>query len=216
VNDVRAAVEAGTTTIEHGSFRERIPPELFVEMKRRGEIYDPTLTIVQALQELAHGKTDLLDRALVQQVGPRALLDQTKTELKKMSGALPADRMDEEFHIAEDNLKAAYAAGVTLVAGSDAGNLMVIHGPTIQRELYLWVRAGVPPAIALQAATLQAAKALQASGRFGSIQPGKEATFILVDGDPVEDISNLERVTTVVFKGEQVWRAELFDQDKKD
>jgi hypothetical protein len=37
-----------------------------------------------------------------------------------------------------------------------------------------------------------------------------------VDGDPVEDISNLERVTTVVFKGEQVWRAELFDQDKKD
>ena len=216
VNDVRAAVEAGSTTIEHGSFRERIPAELFVEMKQKGVIYDPTLAVVEAMKDLAHGKTDLLDRALVLQVGPRALLDQTKTELKKMSGELPGGHMDEEFGIAEDNLKAAFAAGVPLVAGSDAGNLMVIHGPTIQRELYLWVRAGVPPAEALQAATLQAAKALRADGRIGSIQVGKEATFILVDGDPVENISYLERVTTVVFKGEQVSRTELFNQDKKE
>lgn len=216
VNDVRAAVEAGSTTIEHGSFRERIPAEVFAEMKRRGVIYDPTLAIVEGLKDLARGNTDLLDRALVQQVGPRALLDQTKTELKKMSGGPPAARMDEEFGIAEDNLKAAFAAGVTLVAGSDAGNLMVIHGATIQRELYLWVRAGVPPAVALEAATLQAAKALRADGRIGSIQRGKEATFILVDGDPVADISNLERVAAVVFKGEQVWRAGLFDPDKQE
>jgi imidazolonepropionase-like amidohydrolase/ABC-type multidrug transport system permease subunit len=216
VNDVRAAVEAGTTTIEHGSFRERIPAELFAEMKQRDVIYDPTLAVVEALKDLAHGKTELLNRALVQQVGPRALLDQTKTELKKMSAQLPGDRMDEEFGIAEGNLKAAFDAGVTLVAGSDAGNLMVVHGATIQRELYLWVRAGVPPAVALEAATLQAAKALRADGRMGSIQAGKEATFILVDGDPVEDISNLERVTSVIFKGEHVSRNELFDQDKKD
>jgi imidazolonepropionase-like amidohydrolase len=216
VNDVRAAVEAGTTTIEHGSLRERIPAELFAEMKQRDVIYDPTLAVVEALKDLAHGKTELLNRALVQQVGPRALLDQTKTELKKMSAQLPGDRMDEEFGIAEGNLKAAFDAGVTLVAGSDAGNLMVVHGATIQRELYLWVRAGVPPAVALEAATLQAAKALRADGRMGSIQAGKEATFILVDGDPVEDISNLERVTSVIFKGEHVSRNELFDQDKKD
>jgi imidazolonepropionase-like amidohydrolase/ABC-type multidrug transport system permease subunit len=216
VNDVRAAVEAGTTTIEHGSFRERIPTDVFVQMKRRGVIYDPTLAIVEAMRDLAHGKTDLLDRALVLQVGPPALLDQTKIELKKMSGQMPSTRMDEEYAIAEDNLKAAFAAGVTLVAGSDAGNLMVIHGPTIQRELYLWVRAGIPPAAAIQAATFEAAKALRADSRIGSIQPGREATFILVDGDPVQDISNLERVTGVVFKGEQVWRTALFEQDKKD
>ena len=216
VNDVRAAVEAASTTIEHGSFRERIPPELFAEMKQKGLAYDPTLSVMEGMRDLALGKTDLLDRPLVEQVGPRALLDQTKVEIKKMANQALAARLDEQFRIAQDNLKAAFAAGVTLIAGSDAGNLMVIHGPTVQRELYLWVQAGIPPAVALRAATLDAAKVLRADAIIGSIQPGKDATFLLVDGDPSQDIVNLERVTTVVFKGERVSRAELFDQDKKD
>jgi nucleotide-binding universal stress UspA family protein len=57
--------------------------------------------------------------------------------------------------LAAQNLATAHRAGVTLVTGTDSGNPLLVHGPAIHRELQLWVQAGVPPSIALQAATRQ-------------------------------------------------------------
>ena len=102
----------------------------------------------------------------------------------------------------------AWRAGVTLVAGSDAGNLLVIHGPTVQRELELWADAGIPGPVALQAATLNAARALHAASRLGSIEKGKDATLLIVDGNPLQDIRTLESVSMVIFKGERINRGE--------
>ena len=113
------------------------------------------------------------------------------------------------------NLLNAYKTGVLLITGSDSGNLLVIHGPTIQHELELWVRAGIPPAQALQAATYNAAKVLRAGDRIGSIQKGRDATLVLLDGNPLQDISNTERIATVMFRGERVDRSDLFNQDKQ-
>ncbi len=110
------------------------------------------------------------------------------------------------------NLMNAYKAGVLLITGSDAGNMLVIHGPTIQHELELWVKAGIPSAIALQAATYNAAKVLRADDRIGSIQQGRDATMILLEGDPLQDISNTERISLVMFRGERVSRSDLFHQ----
>jgi imidazolonepropionase-like amidohydrolase/ABC-type multidrug transport system permease subunit len=215
-SDVKDAVDAGTNTIEHGSFRDVIPAALFDAMKQKGIAYDPTLSVIEAVREISQRKTDLLDRPLVQQVGPKALLDSTRAELMKSTEPkVPSDRLVEGYKRAEANLLSAYGAGVMLIAGSDAGNLLVIHGPTIEHELQLWVKAGIPPAVALRAATYNAAQALRAENRIGSIQKGREATFILVDGNPMEDINNMERITAVVFRGGWVERdQELFDQDK--
>ena len=85
-------------------------------------------------------------------------------------------------------------------------------GPGIHRELQLWVEAGIPPAIALQAATYNAARLLRADQRIGLIRKGYEASLLLVDGNPLQDISATERISTVFFKGERVNRADLFDQ----
>jgi imidazolonepropionase-like amidohydrolase/ABC-type multidrug transport system permease subunit len=215
-SDVKDAVEAGTNTIEHGSFRDLIPAELFDAMKQKGIAYDPTLSVVEALRELSRGKTDLLDRPLVQQVGPKELLESTRAELIKSTAQKASpERLEAGYQHAEVNLLGAYQAGVMLITGSDAGNLLVIHGPTIERELQLWVKAGIPPAIALQAATYNAARALRAENRIGSIQKGRDATFILVDGNPIEDINNMERITGVIFLGGWVGRDQsLFEQDK--
>jgi imidazolonepropionase-like amidohydrolase len=57
---------------------------------------------------------------------------------------------------------------------------------------------------------------LEASAHIGSIQPGRDATLIMVEGNPLEDISSLERVTYVMFRGEHVDRSELFSQDNND
>ncbi len=122
--------------------------------------------------------------------------------------------MQPMWDLVNQNLVSAYKAGVMLITGSDAGNMLVIHGPTVQQELELWVKAGVPSAIALQAATFNAAKVLRAENRIGLIQKGRDATFILVDGDPVQDISVTEHINSVFFQGEHIDRAQLFDQDK--
>ncbi len=66
--DVADAVQAQAKSIEHGSFREKIPDSLFEQMARQGTFYDPTLSVGEAFKEFGEGKTDLLKRSLVQQV----------------------------------------------------------------------------------------------------------------------------------------------------
>jgi imidazolonepropionase-like amidohydrolase len=116
------------------------------------------------------------------------------------------------MQIATANLKRAYEHKVALVTGSDAGNFLVVHGPTVQRELELWVQAGIPPAVALQAATSNAAKLLRAEAHIGTVIAGHDADLLIVDGNPLEDISATERISSVVFKGERIERTELFEQ----
>jgi imidazolonepropionase-like amidohydrolase len=116
------------------------------------------------------------------------------------------------FDQSVENLKRTYESGVTLVTGSDAGNLLVFHGPTIQRELQLWVAAGIPPGVALQAATWNAARLLRADSRLGLVAKGHDADLLIVDGNPLTDITATERISLVVFKGERVRRAALFTE----
>jgi len=213
--DVADALDAGVDGIEHGSLRDRIPDAVFARMKAMGVYFDPTLSVLEAMGVYVDGKTDLLDRSLVQQVVPRQFLAQVKDSLnspgtqaaRKAIGAYPM-RLD----LAKLNLAAAYHAGVILVTGTDAGNPMVVHGPSVHRELQLWVEAGIPPAVALQGATYNAARLLRADQRIGLIRKGYDASLLLVDGNPLQDISATERISTVFFKGERVDRSSLFEQ----
>lgn len=62
------------------------------------------------------------------------------------------------------------------------------------------------------AATLNAAKLLRLDNHLGSVRVGNDADLLIVDGNPLEDISATERISLVVFKGERIDRTELFDQ----
>jgi imidazolonepropionase-like amidohydrolase/ABC-type multidrug transport system permease subunit len=208
--DVTTAVEAGSNSVEHGSSIDRIPDEVFARMKSRDIAYDPTLSVFEAIRAVRAGNADLLKRSLLQQAAPADLLDSTRAAIAKNHQAAP----DQPLLIANQNLLGAFKAGVTLIAGSDAGNMLVIHGPTIQHELELWIAAGIPPAAALQAATYNAAKALGAANRLGLIKDGFDGTFLIVDGDPLEDISNAGHINSVYFRGEHIDRSDLFDQFK--
>jgi Imidazolonepropionase and related amidohydrolases len=110
------------------------------------------------------------------------------------------------------NLLKAWRAGVMLVTGTDAGNFLVLHGPTVQHEIELWVAAGIPVEVSLQAATLNAAKLLRADSRLGSIEKGKEATLLIVDGNPLQDVHALSSVSNVFMKGERVNRTNLLQE----
>jgi len=213
--DVADALDAGVDGIEHGSNRDVISEVLFSRMKQAGTTYDPTLSVMEALADTGAGKTDLLDLSLVQQVGPKKLLDATRKALASPQFA-PMREGFKGVHVGlefgKQNLAAAFHDGVTLIAGTDAGNFQVIHGPAIHRELQLWVQAGIPPEAALRAATSNAARALGAGDRLGLLRKGYDGSVLLLNGNPLKDIAVTEQIAGIIFRGERVDRPELFTQ----
>jgi imidazolonepropionase-like amidohydrolase/ABC-type multidrug transport system permease subunit len=215
VRDVTDALAAAANSIEEGSFREAIPDALFNQMVRQNTYYDPTLSVGEAYKDLEAGDLTLLKRSLVQQVAPAQLLESTERAMNSPEMKVAQQQMAGfpiNLQIGRDNLLHAYHAGVMLVTGSGAGSLLVIHGPTVQREVELWVQDGIPASVALQAATYNAARLLRDDGHIGSIRKGNDADLLLVDGNPLEDISAIERISAVYFKGENVDRSSLLNQ----
>jgi len=104
----------------------------------------------------------------------------------------------------QDMFRRAYAAGVKIAFGTDSG--VSVHGENA-REFGYMVEAGMPPIEAILSATRGAADLLGASDRIGSVQPGRLADIIAVEGDPVADISELRRVT-FVMKGGVVYKGQ--------
>ena len=92
-------------------------------------------------------------------------------------------------------------AGVPLAAGSDTGNLGLLHGASLHYELKLMGDAGVPPAELIAAATLNAATVAGQAHRVGSIEPGKQADVLVLNADPLADIGNLQAIERVMKSG---------------
>ena len=92
----------------------------------------------------------------------------------------------------------AYMKGVKIAFGTDAGVFM--HGKNWKEFVYM-VEAGMPPLEALRSATVNAAELLGVSSTLGIIEKGKLADIIAVNGDPVKDISVMEKVTFVMKDG---------------
>ena len=212
--DVADAVEIGSASVEHGSWRDEIPDRLLERMARDGIYLDPTLAVAEAYALYFGGKADTLNQSLVQQVVPARLLKETREFVDSGKSADPAkaELFQHSLATARANLLRAWQAGVPLVMGTDSGNPMVFHGPSLHREFELWVEAGIPVTVALQAATVNAAKLLRADQRIGAIRAGLDADLLLVDGNPLQEIAATSRISLVVFKGERIRRAALFEQ----
>jgi imidazolonepropionase-like amidohydrolase len=94
-------------------------------------------------------------------------------------------------------LVALHRAGVPVVAGID----LAVPGHSLHRELELYVQAGLSPMEAIKAATSVAARAMGMEYETGTIEVGKRADLIIVDGDPLASISDLRKVESVVTNG---------------
>jgi imidazolonepropionase-like amidohydrolase/ABC-type multidrug transport system permease subunit len=212
--DVSDAVEAGASSIEHGSWRDKIPDAVLAKMARDGVYLDPTLGVSEAYAQYFAGKADALDNSLVQQAVSANVLKGTREFVLsgKAVDAAKAAIFAKAFEQSRDNLRRAWKAGVPLVMGTDSGNPLVFPGPSMHHELQLWVQAGIPAAVALQAATGNGAALLRAASRIGGIRKGMDADLLLVDGNPLQDIGATERISLVVFKGERLDRPALFEQ----
>jgi imidazolonepropionase-like amidohydrolase len=92
---------------------------------------------------------------------------------------------------------ALFQAGVPIVPGSDTN----LQGYGLNRELEMYVQAGMTPLQAIQSATIVSARVMKLDADSGTIEPGKRADLVLVDGNPLANISDLRNVISVVTNG---------------
>lgn len=109
----------------------------------------------------------------------------------------------------EEIVRLAAEQAVPILAGTDTPNAFVFPGFSLHEELELMVAARLTPLEALQAATINPARFLAATDSLGSVEEGKLADLVLLEDNPLEDISHTQAIAAVVLDGELLQRHEL-------
>ena len=183
----RTALAAGADGLVH-VFADRPADEGLIELAReRGAFVTPTLAVTASAAGEGEGAALAADPRVAPFLSPdqRQTLEQAFPRLAFMKTAVG---MDATRRLA--------AAGVDVLAGSDAPNPGTAHGVSLHHELALLVRAGLTPLEALAAATSVPARRFGLADR-GRIGPGARADLLLVAGDPTADIAatlDIERI----------------------
>jgi imidazolonepropionase-like amidohydrolase len=106
-------------------------------------------------------------------------------------------------------LQALHRAGARLLLGADSPQVFSVPGFSLAREMRAMVEAGVPTYAVLEAATKDPAAFFGQEAEFGTVEVGKRADLILVDGNPLEDIRNVHRQAGVMVRGRWLPKAEI-------
>ena len=101
------------------------------------------------------------------------------------------------------------AAKVKMLAGTDFGGGWIVPGRSLHREFDLLARAGLSPLRILQMTTIDPARFLDREASMGTVEAGRAADLVLLDGDPTKDVANLHKIAGVVRAGRYLDRAAL-------
>jgi len=184
--------------------------ELFAIFKQNGTWQVPTLTVLRSVA-YTDDLTFTSDPRL--RYMPPGLRRQWQPETAKY---LYGPRSPEDFAFAKKEfvkdlevVGAMQKAGVGILAGTDTANPYCMPGFSLHDELGLMVKAGLTPMQALQTATLNPARFLGTEKDYGTIEKGKVADLILLDANPLDDISNTTKINSVVYGGTLFARSDL-------
>jgi dihydroorotase-like cyclic amidohydrolase len=228
------AVDAGYDEIQHANMlflnfmpdvKETRTPARFTEVANRGADLDLNSAEVRAFIEKLRARGVVIDPTLTafeSMITARAgtispsyasIADRLPPQVRRtfLTGGLPIpegkdDRYNASFRRMLDLVAAMHDAGVKVVAGTDA-----LSGFAYHRELELYAQAGIPTKDVLRIATLQAAQIMKRDDVLGTIEAGKLADFIIVDGDPLARIADIRKVKTVIKDGEVYDVEDLYD-----
>ena len=192
------AIEAGADALAHIFFEDQSAPEFVRCAAERDVFVVPTLTVLESASGVPSGASLVEDERVAPYLAARSLVN--------LKQAFPArDGGTEAFAAAKTVVGQLHAAGVAILAGSDAPNAGTAHGASIHRELELLVDAGLTPVEALRCATSVPAARFGLHDR-GRIAPGLRADLVLVEGDPTKDITSSRAVVGVWKRGARVDR----------
>src|SRR5207253_1153925 len=209
----KAALRAGADILVH-SVTDRLVDTEFISLVTKRDIpYITTLGVEDGYRMVLNQQVALTD--IEQKLGHPALIA-TWSELAKipeaeMPGGVPRVPPAPKRPAAYDNLMLLESAGARIVAGTDAGNIGTLHGPSLHHELELMTAAGLRPSDVIVAATKNAAAVMGLQNDVGTLQKGKFADLVILDADPIVDIKNTRKIFKVMKAGEfeQQLRAEF-------
>jgi imidazolonepropionase-like amidohydrolase len=211
----KAALRAGADYLVHSVEDEPVDEEFISLAKGRKVLYCPTLFVhsgyLYALSntwEPTDAERRLADPQILAAMHdldqiPKDLIPERALKLMQDKNA-PARPT-----VAFANLMKVWNAGVTVVMGTDAGNIGTLHGPSVFREMAMMVEAGLTPLQVLKSATVNAAAATSNASDVGIIAAGKLADLVIVNKDPLADIVNMSSVTRVIKDGKDFNPADL-------
>jgi Amidohydrolase family len=167
---------------------------------------DTTAVILERLM-LSRGRTTIPADAPFLGHMPVSYQRQRRRTFVPYSSEEELGQYEDSFVMLLKVLRHLHDLGIPLWPGTDDGT-----GFTVHRELELYTAAGIPAAEVLRIATLDCARHIGLGHSHGSIERGKVASFILLDGDPVADISAVRRPRAVVKNGDVYFPSEIYAQ----
>ncbi len=204
--DARDAVLAGADAITHTPGPQPPPADLAALMVESGAFHIPTLAVQSEFARMMDNP-DLLDDPLLTETVPQVLRDMYRDfdpSQSAFEGWLEYQRILGQP--SSEAVKLLADAGVPMLAGTDGGNPGVFQGYSVHRELELLEAAGLSRWAVLRSATTDAARFL---GRRWGVDPGDEATLLVLDASPLESIANTRRIHAVIQEGVVVDRQTL-------
>jgi imidazolonepropionase-like amidohydrolase len=218
----RAAVEAGADVLVHDITDTEVDEAFLTLARDHDVILVPTLWVFQSYPLVFAGQFVPTAEELAM-ADPRilaSLFDIRGIPVEELPARVQAlqgrEGLDVPSPVALGNLRKLHEAGVRIAAGTDAGNIGVLHGPSLFRELALMRQAGMSAHDVLIAATLHGAALVGMEKESGSIEVGKRADIILLNSDPLADIANCADLYRVIREGREYDPAALLPPSPED
>jgi imidazolonepropionase-like amidohydrolase/dienelactone hydrolase len=207
--EAKVALRAGAKLLVHSVDDLPVDDEFLALAKKSGTIYCPTLTVMDGyvrLEQAAVSKTapavddpnGCVDPATLAHVSESASL--TLPESADEFAAF-RKRVETANAVSRANLKRVAEAGIPIAMGTDAGNPLTLHGPSVYAEMEAMQAAGLTPMQVLTASTRGGARAMGIERETGTIEKGKAADLLVVAADPTADVANFRKVRLVVRGG---------------
>jgi imidazolonepropionase-like amidohydrolase len=205
LNDAKALLKAGVDVIAHSVRDQPVDAEFIQAMKSNGAIYIATLDLDESQYIYAEQPAWMQEPFFTKAVDP-ALLERWKSPFyeKEIQANPNTVKNKAAAAIAQSNVKILFDAGVKVAFGTDSGAMPTrIQGFGEHRELQLLVQAGLSPMDAIVCATKNSAEVIGAPDR-GTLETGKEADFLVLNGNPLDDIRNTTHLDRIYHHGKLV------------
>jgi len=221
--EAKVALRAGARLLVHGVDDLPVDDEFLALAKGNSAFYCPTLTVSDGylrMYQAVHGHTapalddpngcvDAATRAKLASTAELPVEWLNERARTPEAVAARAERLAQRAATAAANLRLVSAAGIPVVMGTDAGNPLTLHGPSVYAELEAMQEAGMSAAQVVVAATRDAARALGRGEQLGTLEKGKSADLLVLGADPGTDAAAFRRLELVVRGGEVRPIAEL-------
>ena len=205
--DAKGLLEAKADMLAHSIRDAEVDAGVIASLKASGVCLSPTL--MREVSTFVYESTPdfFSDPLFLAHANPEWVArGKDPARQQEVRNSSSAQRYKVALEVASRNMKRLHDAGVPIAMGTDTGPTGRFQGYFELMELELMAKAGLTPRQVLASATRVAAQCMKIDRELGTLEPGKWADFVVLDADPLADISNVRKISSVWIAGNKVAR----------